>query len=227
MSSAYRHRPLRRDAHENRERLVEAAREAFAELGIDASVEEIATRAGVGIGTLYRRFPTKDALVDAIFEEHMDELVAAAERELEAEDGWDGLVSYLTFVVHRQATDRGLNDIVGAQLQTEERVAQARSRLRPVVQKLVDNAQASGRLRGDVVYEDVSVLLWTTGRVADATRDVAPLFWQRHLALAIDGLRAAGASQLPQPPLTAAKHTAAMRQFTQQRARPTPARRPA
>lgn len=219
MSSAYRDRPLRRDALENRARILEAARGAFAELGIDASVEEIASRAGVGIGTLYRRFPTKDALVDAIFEGHLDELAAAATSAADAGDGWDGLVEYLTFVVHRQATDRGLTDIVGTQLRTEERVAQARSRLRPLVQSLIDRAQASGRLRGDVVYEDISVLLWTTGRVADATRDTAPLFWQRHLALVVDGLRAAGASQLPQPPLTAARHTAAMKRFAQQRGR--------
>src|SRR3954471_21125885 len=142
MSSAYRDRPLRRDALENRERILEAARSAFAELGIEASVEEIASRAGVGIGTLYRRFPTKDALVDAIFEGHIDELVAAAEAAREVPDPWDGLVEYLTFVVDRQATDRGLTAIVGLQLRTEERVARARTRLRPVVQELVERAQA-------------------------------------------------------------------------------------
>jgi AcrR family transcriptional regulator len=219
MRSTYDDRPLRRDAKENRERILVAARGLFAELGIDASVEEIATRAGVGMGTLYRRFPTKDALVDAIFEEHLDGMAAAAERALETADGWDGLVEYLTYVVNLQATDRGLTDIVGVQLRTEERVAQARSRLRPLVQRLIERAQESGKLRGDVIYEDISVLLWTTGRVADATRDIAPKFWQRHLALAVDGLRAAGASELPQPALSAAKHRQAMRRFAQQRGR--------
>ena len=219
MPSTYDDRPLRRDAKENQERILVAARGAFAELGIDATVEEIATRAGVGMGTLYRRFPTKDLLVDAIFEEHLDDMASAATRALEAPDGWEGLIEYLRYVVHLQATDRGLTDIVGAQLRTEERVAQARSRLRPLVQSLIERAQQGGRLRGDVVYEDISVLLWTTGRVADATRDIAPKFWQRHLALVIDGLRAAGASALPQPALSSAKHQQAMRRFAQQRGR--------
>jgi AcrR family transcriptional regulator len=212
-------RPLRRDAKENRERVFQAAREVFCERGIDASVEEIASRAGVGIGTLYRRFPTKDALVDAIFEEHLDHIAAAAEHALDASDAWEGLVEYLTYVVGLQAADRGLSDIVGAHLRSEQLVARARSRLRPLVERLITQAQETGRLRADVVYEDISVLLWTTGRVADATRQVAPEFWRRHLALVVDGLRTANASPLPQPPLTPAKHRQAMLRFTQQRGR--------
>ena len=222
MSSTYARisgRPLRRDARENRERILEAARGAFAELGTDASVEEIADRAGVGMGTLYRRFPTKDALIDAVFGEHLDCMAAAAEEALHATDAWDALLGYLVHVVGLQAADRGLSEMVGAHLRTEELVARARTRLRPLVQRLIVRAQAAGDLRADVVYEDVSVLLWTTARVVDATREVAPEFWQRHLALVIDGLCAHDASPLPQPPLTAAKHRDAMRRFTQQRSR--------
>jgi AcrR family transcriptional regulator len=212
-------RPLRRDARENRERILEAARGAFAELGIDASVEDIACRAGVGIGTLYRRFPTKDALIDAVFEEHLDLIAAAAEQALEAPDVWEALLRYLTYVVGLQAADRGLSELVGASPGTEQRVARARTRLRPLVQRLITGAQEAGRLRADVVYEDLSVLLWTTGRVVDATRDVAPEFWRRYLALMVDGLRAGDTSPLPQPPLTPAKHREAMRRFMQQRSR--------
>jgi AcrR family transcriptional regulator len=214
-------RPLRRDARENRERILEAARGAFAELGIDASVEEIACRANVGIGTLYRRFPTKDALIDAVFEAHLDNIAAAAEQALEETDAWEALLGYLAFVVGLQAADRGLSEIVGANLRTEHLVGRARTRLRPLVQRLIKRAQKTGKLRADIVYEDVSVLLWTTGRVVDATREVAPDFWQRYLALIVDGLRAHDASRLPQPPLTAAKHREAMRRFTQ---RPRPPR---
>jgi AcrR family transcriptional regulator len=222
MSSAYppiADRPLRRDARENRERILEAARGAFAELGIDASVEEIAWRAGVGMGTLYRRFPTKDALIDAVFEEHLDNISRAAEQALDATDAWEGLLDYLAHVVGLQAADRGLSEIVGAHLRTEQLVARARIRLRPLVQRLIIRAQEAGKLRPDVVYEDISVLLWTTGRVVDATRDVEPEFWQRYLALVVDGLRARDASHLPRPPLTPAKHRKAMRRFTQQRSR--------
>jgi AcrR family transcriptional regulator len=212
-------RPLRRDARENRERILEAARGAFAELGIDASVEEIACRAGVGIGTLYRRFPTKDSLIDAIFQEHLEYMAAAAVQALDATDAWGGVLEYLTHVVERQAADRGLSEIVGAHLRTEHLVARGRARLRPLVERLIVRAQEAGKLRSDVVYEDISVLLWTTGRVVDATREVAPEFWQRYLALLVDGLRAPDASCLPQPPLTAAKHHEAMRRFARQRGR--------
>src|SRR5580765_4069967 len=92
-------RPLRRDARENLDRILVAARAAFAELGLDAGVEEIAGRAGVGMGTLYRRFPNKDALIDAVFEGHLERVAAAAERAAEASDAWDGLLGYLTYVV--------------------------------------------------------------------------------------------------------------------------------
>lgn len=212
-------RPLRRDARENRERILEAARRAFAEDGIDVSVEEIAARAGVGIGTLYRRFPTKDALIDAVFEDHLERIAAAAVEALDADDAWEGLLEYLGYVVGLQAADRGLSEILGTQLRTEQLIARARSRLRPLVQRLLERAQVAGELRTDVVYEDVSVLLWTTGRVADATREIAPEFWQRYLTLLSDGLRARNASPLPRPPLTATKHRRAMSRFSQPRSR--------
>jgi AcrR family transcriptional regulator len=212
-------RPLRRDARENRDRILAAARSAFAELGLDAGVEEIASRAGVGMGTLYRRFPTKDALIDAVFEEHLDRVAATAEHALEDVDPWNGLLGYLTEVVGLQAGDRGLSEVLGARLRNERLLALARTRIRPLVEQLVLRAQAAGALRQDVVYEDISVLLWTTGRVVDATRDVEPEFWRRYLALIVDGLRAGSASPLPRPPLTAATHRAAMQRFMEQRGR--------
>lgn len=212
-------RPLRRDARENRDRILVAARAAFAEFGIDVSVEEIAHRAGVGMGTLYRRFPTKDALVEAVFQEHLDRIAAAARHALTAPEPWEGFLGYLSYVVGLQAADRGLSEILGAHLRTEHLLGRARTRIRPLVRQLIARAQEAGELRADIVYEDVSVLLWTTGRVVDATRDVEPEFWQRHLALMVDGLRASGASPLPRPALTPAKHSAAMQQFTKQRGR--------
>jgi AcrR family transcriptional regulator len=212
-------RPLRRDARQNRARILVAARTAFAELGIDASVEEIAVRAGVGIGTVYRRFPTKDELIGAVFEEHLEQIASAAEGALERDDAWAAFLDYLSYVVELQATDRGISEILGAHPHTETLVARARTRLRPLVQELIAGARASGQLRPDVVYEDVSVLLWTTGRVVDATRDVEPAFWQRYLALVVDGLRTGSATPLPRPPLSAAQHGRAMTRFTGSRER--------
>jgi AcrR family transcriptional regulator len=210
-------RPLRRDARENRDRILAAARATFSELGTEASVEEIARRAGVGMGTLYRRFPTKDTLIDAVFEAHLDRIAGLAEHALEEPDAWMALLGYLSQIVELQATDRGFSEILGSHLRAEHLVSRARTRLRPLVEELIERAQDAGELRADVVFEDVSVLLWTTGRVVDATRDVQPAFWQRYLALVVDGLRAASATPLPQPPLTAAEHRQAMTSFPRHR----------
>src|SRR4051812_28286821 len=103
---------LRRDAQRNRERIIEAARTAFADQGLDVGVDEIARRAGVGVGTLYRRFPTKESLVDAIFEDRLDQLQPAIDRSLAGDDPWDGLVEMILATVAQQAEDHGFSQMV-------------------------------------------------------------------------------------------------------------------
>jgi AcrR family transcriptional regulator len=213
MRSGYETRPLRRDARVNRERILAAADDVFSRHGLEAPVDGIADGAGVGVGTLYRHFPTKTALIDAIFERHLDEIAAAAREALTDPDPWDGLAAFLEHVVAAQAGNRGFAEIVATHLTEERLVAKARETVRPLLAELIARAQAAGSLRPDVTYEDISALLWTSGRVAVATRDVAPRYWRRNLALALDGLRAPGASTLPAPPLTAAQHRDAMRQM--------------
>src|SRR5262245_53373716 len=102
---------LRRDAARNRAKLTTAGREVFAEFGPDASFEEVARRAGVGIGTLYRHFPSREALAEEIYAEHIDEVVAAAERAAAAEDAWSGLVSFLEHVLDLQARNLPLRGL--------------------------------------------------------------------------------------------------------------------
>ena len=103
-------RALRVDAERNRGRIVEAASSAFAVHGLDASLDGVAERAGVGIATLYRRFPTRDDLIAACFERRIAEYARAAEEALEAPDGWTGLCDYVERVCAMQAADRGLTD---------------------------------------------------------------------------------------------------------------------
>lgn len=207
---------LRRDAEANRRRILLAAADAFAEHGLEVPVDEIARRAGVGMGTLYRRFPTKAALVEAIFEEHLERLAALAEEALRDDDPWRGLSRFLERTVALQAENRGFAAIVAVHLRDEKLLAVARRRVTPLVTHLVERAQAAGALRPDIVQEDISVLFWTSARVVDATRDVAPEFWRRHLALALDGLRPQGATPLPHPPLTQAQYSRAMRGLASQ-----------
>src|SRR4029079_15919418 len=105
-------RPLRRDAELNRQRIVEAAREAFAEVGIDAPMEEVARRAGVGMGTVYRRFPAKEDLIDAVFEEALADVEAIATEALQVPDAWTGFRLYIERTMELNAANRGLKDVI-------------------------------------------------------------------------------------------------------------------
>src|SRR5215467_385638 len=101
-------RPLRKDAERNRKRILHAAAEVFSERGLDATLDDVARRAGVGVGTVYRRFPDKQALVAELFTSRMDELAAAAEQACQARDPWEGLVSFLEYAAETMSGDLGL-----------------------------------------------------------------------------------------------------------------------
>src|SRR3954447_22101184 len=126
-------KPLRADAERNRRRILDAARELFAEKGLGVGLDEIAHRAGVGVATAYRRFPDKDQLVEALFQERADALVAAAERGLAEPDGWQGLVTFMTGAVELHASDRALKEVVFHGGGGEARVQQIRARMAPLV----------------------------------------------------------------------------------------------
>jgi AcrR family transcriptional regulator len=182
-------RPLRRDAERNRERILAAAAEAFAEGGLAVTMDEIARRAGVGVGTVYRRFPDKQLLIEALFEQRIDDLVALAVAARDQPDAWDGLVRFLEGFVALQAADRGLKEVLLTPDRGQERVARARSRLAPVVDDLVERAKAEGVLRPDVVGPDLGLIQFMLGALADVTREVEPELWRRFLGIALDGLR--------------------------------------
>lgn len=194
---------LRRDAERNRRRILHAAADAFAAGGLSVSMDEIARRAGVGVGTVYRRFPDKELLIDALFEQRVDELVGLAEKALANEDGWVGLVQFFETFLAVQAADRGLKEVVLSTAHGQERVRHARARIGPAVRALVERAQAQGELRPDVVGPDVALVQFMVGAIVDYTRDVEPDAWRRSLAIVLDGLRTRrdGPSPLPTPPL--------------------------
>jgi AcrR family transcriptional regulator len=198
-------RPLRRDAQANRDRIVAAARTAFATDGIEVSVEEIARRAAVGMGTLYRHFPTKEDLVDAVLEETFDQIVVAAELGLTEEDAWHGLCGFFEQFFTLHVKNRGLKDMLATQAHGRERADAMRARMRPLIRRLVKRAQEQGALRSDFAPEDMPFVIWSVGRVIEETRVVAPELWRRHLGFLLDGLRADAATPLPRPPLTRAQ----------------------
>jgi AcrR family transcriptional regulator len=196
---------LRRDAQRNRDRIVIAARAAFAAEGVAVPVEEIARRAGVGMGTLYRRFPTKEELIDAVLEDAFQDFAGAAEQALAVEDAWAGFRSFLEQAFELHVENRGLKDVLATPARGRARLEAARARMRPLVAQLIARAQQQGTLRPDFAPEDMPLLLWTGARVVEASAGVAPELWRRYLGLLLDGLRAEKATPLEHAPLTRAQ----------------------
>jgi AcrR family transcriptional regulator len=194
---------LRRDAQRNRDAIVAAAREVFCDYGLEAPLEEIARRAGVGIGTLYRRFPGRVKLLDAVLADTVQAHVDAAEQALAMDDPWNGFTYYLEETCRLQAGDRGLNDVMGMRFPRAATVEAVKSRLFDVVAQVVDRAQQSGQLRADLTLDDLALVTWANTRILQAGRAAGvPDAWRRHLGFLLDGFRADRAHPLTQPPLS-------------------------
>ncbi len=193
---------LRRDARENRERILAAARECFAADGVDVPVEEIARRAGVGMGTLYRRFPAKEDLIDAVLADALDAYARTARQFLAEEDAWAGFCGFLERALELHAENVALKDVLASGDHGAARLEAARRRLRPLLARLVARAQEAGALRADFSPRDMPIVFWTAGRVIEASAGVAPGLWRRYLGLLLDGLRAERATPLPHRPLS-------------------------
>jgi AcrR family transcriptional regulator len=196
-------RRLRRDAQRNRDAILAAAQAVFCENGLEAPLEEIARHAGVGIGTLYRRFPTRVELLDAVLADTVQAHVDAAERALAMDDPWDGFAFYLEETCRLQAADRGLNDAMGMRFPRAAAVEAAKQRMFDLVTEIIRRAQQGGQLRGDLTLEDLALVTWANTRILEASRAAgAPDAWRRHLGFLLDGFRADRAHQLPGPPLS-------------------------
>ena len=195
-------RPLRRDAERNRQRILEAASVVFAERGLRGSHDDIARAAGVGVGTVYRRFPDKEQLIDALFEARVEEIAEIARAAVADADPWGALVGFLIRSQELQNADRGLNEIVLGGARGAARAAAARSLIAPLVARVLQRAKDAGVVRADVELSDLPLIQFAIGTVAQASRDVAPNAWRRTMTLVLDGLRAASAAgELPAPAL--------------------------
>jgi AcrR family transcriptional regulator len=190
-------RTLRADAARNRELLLAAAADEFAERGLDASVADIARRAGVGKGTVFRHFATKDDLISAIVLDRLNALNTVGEGLLEAADPGAALLEFLT-VAARQRQQRDLSFLLEAgELGAE--VTRSRALMFQIVDALVDRAREHGVVRADITGTDVILLMCAPNYVTSYLPDASPDLWQRYLAIIFDGLRPEGAHPLPQP----------------------------
>jgi AcrR family transcriptional regulator len=204
-----RTRPLRRDAERNRQLILGAAKTVFANRGLEASLDEIAKEAGLGVGTVYRRFPNREALIDALFDDTLAFIENVVEECVAQPRAWDGLVHFMTEMLEKQGRDKGLRDAMIAR----ERHLNAcdagkddlvRDIVEPALYDLVRRAHQEGDLRTDVTTTDLGVLLIAAVNMVELTSPVAPDVWRRQLSIILDGLRArpAGANtELTQPPL--------------------------
>jgi AcrR family transcriptional regulator len=194
--------PRRRDAQERRTRLIAAAQREFAARGVDASLERIARNAGVAIGTLYRHFPTRLDLLMAAFEPRLQEFLEEADKALEMNDPWEGLVRYLENLFRVQAGDRGFNDFLSRRFPGSAETERIHDQLCRQIEEVLTRAQEAGRARRDITQADIVNLIWSNGRMIDATSTTAPNAWRRQLHLMLDAYRAERAHPIPEPPMT-------------------------
>ncbi len=185
-------RPLRADAQRNLEHILEAARIVFADQGLDASVAEIAERAGVGTATIFRRFPTKDDLLVAVLVHRLHELVGIGRRALASVDPGVAFKRFLRDLTARFISDRALFEAVEDGRLDESEAGEVVEELRASVAELLDRAQACGAIRHDVTTEDVRVLIHAVAQAGLLLEPVAPSAWPRYLDIVLDGLAAGG-----------------------------------
>ena len=190
-------RPLRADAARNRASLLAAAEDEFAERGPSASIADIARRAGVAKGTVFRHFPTKEDLIASIVCGHIAVLADAARRLADAPDPGAALLEFLTIA----ADQRQRHDLTFLQSASagDARVAEASDALHANLETLVDRARTAGAIRADVTEADVFLMMCAPIHIVENLAAPPPLLWQRYLAILFDGLRPDGAHPLPQP----------------------------
>lgn len=190
-------RSLRSDAARNRELLLAAAEEEFTKRGMDASIADIARRAGVAKGTVFRHFATKEELVAVVVGGHFVSLSAVAGELLESADPTGALLEFLTVAAEQLQHQ----DLVFLQAVTEgdPTVTERRNQLHARTNALVDRAQEAGGIRSDVTGSDILLILCALVHTVGLRTEQTPDSWRRHLIILFDGLRPQGASPLPGP----------------------------
>src|SRR4051812_36064786 len=207
---------LRRDAAANRDRLLTAAAELFAEHGLAVTLNDIAHHAGVGVGTAYRRFANKEQIIDALLEQRMQEVANVAREALDDPDAWNGLLTFLQRALHLRHGDQGLNEVMNNPLLGDARGAEVRDRIAPIITELVDKAKRQGAVRPDLDQIDIIFMQLALSAIIDKTREISPDLYLRYLTFFLDGIRTRADATTPSPvgPLSANQTHLAM---TQQR----------
>jgi AcrR family transcriptional regulator len=204
-------RPLRADAERNRRRILDAAADVFAERGLQVSLDEVAERAGVGVGTVYRRFPDRETLVDALFQTRVEEFIGIAKEAAADPDPWAGLTRFIERGAEFHGRNRAVKELMFSAPGGRDWVDQVRARIRPIVGRMVKAAQEQGRLRPDLHTLDVPMITLMLSSAMEFS-GVENESWRRLVGIVVDGLEANRDShtQLEAKPISQAELTDAM-----------------
>lgn len=183
-------KPLRRDAERNRQRILEAAARLIGQHGLGISHDDIAREAHVGVGTVYRRFPTREALFDAVYHQQLEAMVDVAVVAAEHENPWKGLEFFFAQTFEEQAGNRGLRELLIGHAGGTDLARTAQSRISPTIAALVERAHRAGILKSSVGATDMAMIPVMINALMRASRDVQPEAWRRWLAIILEGLAA-------------------------------------
>lgn len=196
-------RPLRADAERNRLRIVAAAKELFAERGLEVSLDDVAAAAGVGVGTVYRRFANRDELIAGVFAQHLRDVSSQVSEALDAPDPWTGVVDLMTWFGSVFAEDRGLGAIMMRVDHSHPDIEPLKKQLVTGVESVFDRAVTAGAVRPGVVNTDFFGISMMLSEIARNTEATVPGLWRRYLEIMLEGIRAdADRGPLHTPPMT-------------------------
>ncbi len=187
-------RPLRADARRNRQKVLAAARAVFSEHGREAQIDDVARRAEVGVGTVYRHFPTKEALIEALMVDSFHMIAAQATAALEIEDPWEAFTSVLLRGAEIMTADRALSEVFASIPGAMAQAMPAAEGLSESMELIIRRAQDAGALRDDALLDDIPMIMCGIGSATKKEHRCADS-WRRHLTIVLDGLRASAASE--------------------------------
>ncbi|MFC6011136.1 TetR/AcrR family transcriptional regulator [Nocardia lasii] len=197
-------RRLRADAARNQQRIVAAARELFADHGLEITLDDVAERAGVGVGTVYRRFANKKELIAEVFDQHVKDFADAADAAMENPDPWLALVEFFESACKHLATNRGFGEVMLELEEDPARFAELRDRIHPSVAGLIDRAREAGAVHADIATSDFFALIHMVNSLAEFAGPVNSDVWQRYMAITLNGVRTDAVPRRPLlvPPMT-------------------------
>jgi AcrR family transcriptional regulator len=178
-------RPLRADARRNRERILKAARAVFADQGMHSQIDDVAKRAKVGVGTVYRHFPTKEALLESLVREHFEEIAGYAREAVERDDAWEGFCELMWRATERNSEDLAFCEAIAS---TDKSAIVEEVGLMASTRELIERAKAQGRMRLDATEDDVPIMMIGVSSVM--SHGPGPDAWRRYMTLMLDGMRA-------------------------------------